>query len=63
VHHADWVALLAPVPAAGDGAAPDMRFLLMPRSQIEIIEDWRSAGLAGSAWDSYSYGEPQSSSR
>jgi alkylation response protein AidB-like acyl-CoA dehydrogenase len=46
VHHADWVALLAPVPQ-GD-AAPDMRFLLMPRSEIEIIEDWRSAGLAGS---------------
>ena len=48
VHHADWVALLAPVPAAEGGAAPDMRFLLMPRSEIEIIEDWRSAGLAGS---------------
>jgi alkylation response protein AidB-like acyl-CoA dehydrogenase len=47
VHHADWVALLAPVPAA-EGGAPDMRFLLMPRSEIEIIEDWRSAGLAGS---------------
>ncbi len=47
-HHADWVALLAPVPAAEGGAAPDMRFLLMPRSEIEIIEDWRSAGLAGS---------------
>jgi alkylation response protein AidB-like acyl-CoA dehydrogenase len=25
-----------------------MRFLLIPRSEIEIIEDWRSAGLAGS---------------
>ena len=46
VHHADWVALLAPVPR--EGAAPDMQFLLMPRSEIEIIEDWRSAGLAGS---------------
>ena len=46
VHHANWVALLAPVPQ--EGTAPDMRFLLMPRSEIEIIEDWRSAGLAGS---------------
>jgi alkylation response protein AidB-like acyl-CoA dehydrogenase len=46
VHHANWVALLAPVPQ--EGAAPDMQFLLMPRSEIEIIEDWRSAGLAGS---------------
>ena len=45
VHHSDWVALLAPVPQGN--AAPDMRFLLIPRSEIEIIEDWRSAGLAG----------------
>jgi len=46
VHHADWVALLAPV--AQEGGPPDMRFLLIPRDEIEIIEDWRSAGLAGS---------------
>lgn len=46
IHHANWVALLAPVPR--EGAAPDMQFMLMPRSEIEIIEDWRSAGLAGS---------------
>lgn len=46
VHHANWVALLAPVPQ--EGTAPDARFLLMPRSEIQIIEDWRSAGLAGS---------------
>jgi 3-hydroxy-9,10-secoandrosta-1,3,5(10)-triene-9,17-dione monooxygenase len=25
-----------------------MRFLLIPKDEIEIIEDWRSAGLAGS---------------
>ena len=47
VHHADWIALLAPIPQE-DTSHPDMRFLLMPRSEIEIIEDWRSAGLAGS---------------
>lgn len=46
VHHADWVALLAPV--LRDGGPPDMRFLLIPKGEIEIIEDWRSAGLAGS---------------
>ena len=45
VHHSGWVALLAPVPQ--ENAAPDMRFLLIPRSEVEIIEDWRSAGLAG----------------
>jgi alkylation response protein AidB-like acyl-CoA dehydrogenase len=45
VHHADWVALLAPVP--GDSGQPDSLFLLMPRNEIEIIEDWRSAALAG----------------
>jgi 3-hydroxy-9,10-secoandrosta-1,3,5(10)-triene-9,17-dione monooxygenase len=46
VHHADWVALLVPV--LRDGGPPDMRFLLIPKDEIEIIEDWRSAGLAGS---------------
>lgn len=46
VHHADWVMLLTPVPQ-GDGMPPDPRFLLVPRDEIEIIEDWRAAGLAG----------------
>jgi alkylation response protein AidB-like acyl-CoA dehydrogenase len=45
VHHAPWVALLAPVP--GEDGLPDMRFLLIPRGEIEIVDDWRSAGLAG----------------
>jgi len=49
VHHASWVALLAPCFVASDGdGPPDMRFLLVPRSEVEIIEDWRAAGLAGS---------------
>ncbi|HUN33511.1 MAG TPA: acyl-CoA dehydrogenase family protein [Trebonia sp.] len=47
VHHASWVALLAPV-ITGPGEPPDMRFLLVPRAEVEIIEDWRAAGLAGS---------------
>lgn len=41
VHHADWVALLSPVPGEGP------RFLLIPKHEIDVIEDWRSAGLAG----------------
>jgi 3-hydroxy-9,10-secoandrosta-1,3,5(10)-triene-9,17-dione monooxygenase len=45
VHHAEWVALLAPVPQ--QDRPPDMRFLLIPKDEIEIVEDWRSAGLAG----------------
>ncbi|WP_433334815.1 acyl-CoA dehydrogenase family protein [Spirillospora sp. CA-294931] len=45
VHHADWVALLAPV-IQRDGP-PDMRFLLIPKDEIQVVEDWRSAGLAG----------------
>jgi alkylation response protein AidB-like acyl-CoA dehydrogenase len=47
VHHASWVALLCPVVVSDDGP-PDMRFLLVPRPEVEIIEDWRAAGLAGS---------------
>jgi alkylation response protein AidB-like acyl-CoA dehydrogenase len=46
VHHADWVALLAPV--LGEDGTPDPRFLLIPKGEVEIIEDWRSPGLAGS---------------
>lgn len=42
VHHASWVALLAPVPAE-DGP----RFLLIPKHELDVIDDWRSAGLAG----------------
>jgi 3-hydroxy-9,10-secoandrosta-1,3,5(10)-triene-9,17-dione monooxygenase len=45
VHHADWVGLLAPV--LQEEGPPDMRFLLIPKDEIEIVEDWRSAGLAG----------------
>jgi len=47
VHHVSWVALLCPVVVSDDGP-PDMRFLLVPRPEVEIIEDWRAAGLAGS---------------
>jgi 3-hydroxy-9,10-secoandrosta-1,3,5(10)-triene-9,17-dione monooxygenase len=46
VHHANWVALLAPVPCPD--APPEPLFLLIPKDEIEIVEDWRSAGLAGS---------------
>jgi 3-hydroxy-9,10-secoandrosta-1,3,5(10)-triene-9,17-dione monooxygenase len=46
VHHAGWISLLAAVPQP-DGP-PDPHFLLIPKREIEIIEDWRSAGLAGS---------------
>jgi 3-hydroxy-9,10-secoandrosta-1,3,5(10)-triene-9,17-dione monooxygenase len=46
VHHAQWVALLSPVPQ--DDGPPEPTFLLIPRDEIEIIDDWRSAGLAGS---------------
>lgn len=45
VHHASWVMLLAPIPQ--EDGAPDPRFLLVPRAEIEIVEDWRAAGLAG----------------
>lgn len=45
IHHADWVILRAEV--SPDGAAPDPVFMLIPKDEVEIIEDWRAVGLAG----------------
>ncbi len=45
VHHATWVLLLVAIP--GDDGPPDIRFALLPRDEIEIVEDWKATGLAG----------------
>jgi 3-hydroxy-9,10-secoandrosta-1,3,5(10)-triene-9,17-dione monooxygenase len=43
--HCQWVFLGGVAP--GDGAIPDMRTFLLPRSDYRIIDNWHVAGLAG----------------
>jgi 3-hydroxy-9,10-secoandrosta-1,3,5(10)-triene-9,17-dione monooxygenase len=45
VTHADWNNLNVLVPR--DGAAPEHRFMLVPRADYRILDDWRASGLAG----------------
>ena len=45
--HCDWVFLGGFVPT-DNGAPPDMRTFLVPRSDFEIIDNWHTSGLRGS---------------
>jgi alkylation response protein AidB-like acyl-CoA dehydrogenase len=45
VDHCDW--LTAGVPIKKDGERVDHRWLLIPREELEIIDDWYTVGLRG----------------
>jgi alkylation response protein AidB-like acyl-CoA dehydrogenase len=45
VDHAEWSFLGAVVPS--DGGPPDYRLLMVPRSDLQILDDWFVSGLAG----------------
>jgi 3-hydroxy-9,10-secoandrosta-1,3,5(10)-triene-9,17-dione monooxygenase len=45
VTHADWNNLNVLIPR--EGAAPEHRFMLVPRADYRILDDWRAPGLAG----------------
>jgi alkylation response protein AidB-like acyl-CoA dehydrogenase len=45
VDHCDW--LTASVPIVKDGERVDHRWLLIPREDLEIIDDWNTIGLRG----------------
>lgn len=45
VHHADWNNLNVMIPRPGQ--PPEHRFMLVPRSDYRILDDWRANGLAG----------------
>ncbi|MBO0887075.1 MAG: hypothetical protein J2O38_06720 [Acidimicrobiales bacterium] len=45
VDHCDW--LTAGVPIKKDGERVDHRWLLIPREDFEIIDDWHTVGLRG----------------
>ncbi|MBA2285698.1 MAG: acyl-CoA dehydrogenase family protein [Ktedonobacteraceae bacterium] len=45
IDHADWLFLGGLVP--GERGATDMRFFLLPKSEISIVDDWFVLGLRG----------------
>ncbi len=51
VDHADWVICGGNI--VEEGKAPVGCFVVMPTSEINIIDDWRSIGLAGSGSKSF----------
>jgi len=46
VDYADWEHLQVFVPR-GDGQAPDHYFVLVPRSDFSVLDDWHVTGLSG----------------
>jgi alkylation response protein AidB-like acyl-CoA dehydrogenase len=47
VDHCNWLTALAPIKREGVEGPPEMRWLLIPREDIEIIDDWFTIGLKG----------------
>jgi 3-hydroxy-9,10-secoandrosta-1,3,5(10)-triene-9,17-dione monooxygenase len=45
IDHADWLFLGGLV--TGEANAPDMRFMLIPKSDITVVDDWHVLGLRG----------------
>jgi alkylation response protein AidB-like acyl-CoA dehydrogenase len=45
VDHCNWLTALVPVVRDGDQA--EMRWLLIPREDLEIVDDWHTLGLRG----------------
>ena len=49
ISHASWVAALAPVHEDGCDDAKEMRTFLIPKSDVELIDEWHVGGLRGTA--------------
>jgi alkylation response protein AidB-like acyl-CoA dehydrogenase len=45
IDYANWIIL--GVSVQSDDAAPEARYLLVPRAEVEIVDDWFTAGLRG----------------
>jgi 3-hydroxy-9,10-secoandrosta-1,3,5(10)-triene-9,17-dione monooxygenase len=45
IEHAKWI--MVGVGVKDGGAPPEPRYLLIPKSEIEVIDDWFTAGLRG----------------
>lgn len=45
IDHSKWVVVGIPVQTGG--AAPEPHFLIVPKSEIEVVDDWFTAGMRG----------------
>ena len=49
ISHATWVAALAPVHNADNTDAKEMRTFLIPKSEVDVVDEWHVGGLRGTA--------------
>jgi alkylation response protein AidB-like acyl-CoA dehydrogenase len=47
VDHCNWLTAAAPIKREGEEGTPERRWLLIPREDIEIVDDWYTVGLKG----------------
>jgi 3-hydroxy-9,10-secoandrosta-1,3,5(10)-triene-9,17-dione monooxygenase len=47
VDHCNWLTALMPIKRDGTEATPERRWMLIPREDFEIIDDWFTVGLKG----------------
>jgi 3-hydroxy-9,10-secoandrosta-1,3,5(10)-triene-9,17-dione monooxygenase len=47
VDHCNWLTAAAPIKREGSEGPPERRWLLIPREEFEIIDDWYTVGLKG----------------
>jgi alkylation response protein AidB-like acyl-CoA dehydrogenase len=47
VDHCNWLTAAVPIKREGVEGQPERRWLLIPREDIEIIDDWHTVGLRG----------------
>lgn len=47
VDHCNWLTAAVPIKRDGEEGPPERRWMLIPRENIEIIDDWYTVGLKG----------------
>jgi 3-hydroxy-9,10-secoandrosta-1,3,5(10)-triene-9,17-dione monooxygenase len=47
VDHCNWLTALVPIKREGVEGPPEMRWIMLPREDLEIIDDWYTIGLKG----------------
>jgi len=47
VDHCNWLTAAVPIKRAGVDGPPERRWMLIPREDIEVVDDWYTVGLKG----------------